>query len=79
MQSATADATLVMARTTLDEISLQRLTFPEAFQAGSIKVEGKFAVVATLMQMIDRFDRMFAVMTPMPPLLSPPLPNPHLP
>ena len=68
VQSAVADATLLLARATLDEISLQRLTFPEALHAGSIKIEGKAEVVATLMQMIDRFDRMFPVMTPMPPL-----------
>ena len=75
VQRADADATLKLARATLDEITLQRLTFPEAFQAGRIQIEGKPAALLTLMPMIDRFERMFPIMTPMPALT----PNPHLP
>jgi alkyl sulfatase BDS1-like metallo-beta-lactamase superfamily hydrolase len=40
-QAANADATLTLTRATLDEISLQKTTFPAALQSGQIAVTGK--------------------------------------
>ena len=62
-----ADATVTLARGTLDEISLLRLSFPEALQAGRIKVAGQVAALTTLLATLDHFSRMFAVVGPRPP------------
>ena len=64
---AAADATITLARSTLDEISLQRLSFPEALQAGRINVAGQVSALTTLLATLDHFSRMFAVVGPRPP------------
>jgi len=61
-----ADASVTMDRATLDAISLQRLTFPEALQAGRLQVQGRPAALLELLGMVDRFERMFAVVGPRP-------------
>ncbi len=61
-----ADATLRLARTTLDQISLQKLGFAEAVQSGQVVVDGDAQAVLRLMGMLDSFNRMFAVVGPRP-------------
>lgn len=67
-QSDIADATLVLTRATLDQISLQKISFPEAIKSGQITVTGKVLMVADLLKMIDTFPFMFPVVEPRPPL-----------
>ena len=67
-QADDADATLVLSRATLDEISLQQLSFPAAVQAGRIQVSGRSQALFELLAMIDRFERLFNVVEPRPPL-----------
>ncbi|WP_280150727.1 alkyl sulfatase dimerization domain-containing protein [Piscinibacter sp. XHJ-5] len=63
-QSETADATLTLTRATLDEISLQRTTFPAALQAGQIVVQGKREKVAELLGMLETFPNVFPMIEP---------------
>jgi len=63
-QSANADATVTLTRATLDEISLQKTTFPEALQSGQIVVTGKREKVAELLGMLDTFPNMFPLVEP---------------
>ncbi|WP_431111142.1 alkyl/aryl-sulfatase [Variovorax paradoxus] len=65
-QSAKADATLVLTRATLDEISLQKTTFPAALQAGQIVVTGKREKVGELLGMLDTFPTTFPLIEPRP-------------
>ena len=65
-QHAQADATVRLARTTLDQISMQRLTFADACKAGQVEVAGNEAALMDLMGMIDNFSRMFPVVGPRP-------------
>ncbi len=76
VQDPQADATVTMTRATLDEISLQRLSFPEALQAGRLTVTGDPGVLLGLMSMIDRFSRMFPVVGPRPIAVQVPVPVP---
>ena len=50
----------------LDEISLQKTTFPEALQAGRIAVTGKVEKFAELLSMLDAFPGMFPLVEPRP-------------
>jgi alkyl sulfatase BDS1-like metallo-beta-lactamase superfamily hydrolase len=61
-----ADTTVTLSRTTLDDISLQRLTFAEAAQAGRLVITGQPQLLLELMAMLDRFSRMFPVVGPRP-------------
>ncbi|MDM0112359.1 alkyl sulfatase dimerization domain-containing protein [Variovorax sp. J22R133] len=65
-QSANADATLTLTRATLDEISLQKTTFPAALQAGLISVTGKREKVGELLGMLDTFPNTFPLIEPRP-------------
>ena len=65
-QSANADATLVLTRATLDEITLQKLTFPAAVQSGQIVVTGKREKFGELLVMLDTFPIRFPVVEPRP-------------
>ena len=56
-----SDAQVTLSRATLDEITMQRLAWPEAFQAGRVQVAGQPGVLLQLMGLIDRFERMFPV------------------
>ena len=57
-----ADATVVMARATLDDIVLQQLSFADAISAGRIVLTGQRpAALAQMLGLLDQFDRMFAV------------------
>lgn len=76
VQDSKADVTVTMTRATLDDISLQRLSFPEALQAGRLTITGQARVLLDLMAMIDRFSRLFAVVGPRPDPRSPVMPPP---
>ena len=65
------DATVRLARSTLDQISMQRLSFVDAYQAGQIAVDGNGAALMDLMAMIDNFSRMFPVVGPRPDSVRP--------
>jgi alkyl sulfatase BDS1-like metallo-beta-lactamase superfamily hydrolase len=61
-----ADATLTLSRQTLDEIALQKITFPAALQTGKIVVTGKSEKLLELLSMIDSFATMFPLVEPRP-------------
>jgi len=63
-QSAKADATLTLARSTLDAVTLQQTTFPEAVKSGLIKVEGDPRKLIELRGMLDTFNTSFEVVEP---------------
>ena len=64
VQSASADATLTLARTTLDKIIQRTTTFPEQIKAGLVKLEGNAASLLQLTGCLDDFDRMFPIVEP---------------
>jgi len=61
-----ADATLTLARTTLDDISLQKTSFPKALLAGDIKISGNPLKVMELMGLLEDFTPGFPVVEPRP-------------
>jgi alkyl sulfatase BDS1-like metallo-beta-lactamase superfamily hydrolase len=61
-----ADATLTLTRATLEEISLQKTTFPAALQSGQIAVTGKGEKLVELLEMLDTFQPQFPVVEPRP-------------
>ncbi len=63
-QSDRADATLTLSRATLDAVALRRTTFPEAAQAGLVKVEGDVGKLTELLGMLDTFNPMFEIVEP---------------
>jgi alkyl sulfatase BDS1-like metallo-beta-lactamase superfamily hydrolase len=63
-QSDKADATITLARATLDAVTLRKTTFPEAVQAGLIKIEGDAGRLVELLGMLDTFNPMFEVVEP---------------
>jgi alkyl sulfatase BDS1-like metallo-beta-lactamase superfamily hydrolase len=67
-QVTDADATLTLARPTLDAIVLQRTTFPQAVEAGLVKIEGDPSKLALLLSLLDTFNPMFEVVEPKTPV-----------
>jgi alkyl sulfatase BDS1-like metallo-beta-lactamase superfamily hydrolase len=65
-QAADADATLTLRRSTLDEISLQKLTFPAALQSGLITVTGKPEKLLEVLGLLEAFPGMFPLVEPRP-------------
>ena len=63
-QSDKADATITLARATLDAVTLRKTTFPEAVQAGLIRIEGDAGRLVELLGMLDTFNPMFEVVEP---------------
>jgi alkyl sulfatase BDS1-like metallo-beta-lactamase superfamily hydrolase len=63
-QAAKADATITLARGTLDALALGQTTLPEAVKAGLAKVEGDAAKPEELLAMLDTFNVMFEVVEP---------------
>ncbi len=63
-QAPQADSTLTLVRATLDAITLRQTTFPEAVQAGLIKVDGDPRKLSELLAMFDTFNPMFEVVEP---------------
>ena len=64
VQSETADASFVLARATLDQLIAKHTSFPEAVDAGKIKVAGNPMRLAELMGLMDEFPRMFEIVEP---------------
>ena len=65
-QAPNADATVTLARGTLDAVTLQRTTFPDAVKAGLVKIDGDPRKLDELMSMLDTFKVMFEVVEPKP-------------
>jgi alkyl sulfatase BDS1-like metallo-beta-lactamase superfamily hydrolase len=65
-QAADADATLTLTRATLDDISLQKTTFPAALQSGQITVTGRREKLGELLGMLDTFTLGFPMVEPRP-------------
>jgi len=63
-QSDKADATITLTRAALDAVTLRKTTFPEAVQAGSIRIEGDAGRLVELLGMLDTFNPMFEVVEP---------------
>jgi alkyl sulfatase BDS1-like metallo-beta-lactamase superfamily hydrolase len=59
-----ADATLTLARATLDAITLKQIRFEEAFRRGLVTVEGDQQKVAELLGLLQTFDMAFNIITP---------------
>ena len=65
-QVPNADATVTLARGTLDAVTLQRTTFADAVKAGLVKIDGDPRKLDELMSMLDTFKVMFEVVEPKP-------------
>jgi linear primary-alkylsulfatase len=65
-QANDADATLTLTRATLDDISLQKATFPGALLTGRITVTGNPLKLVELLGMLDTFSPVFPVVEPRP-------------
>ncbi len=65
-QAPNADATVTLARGTLDAVALQRTTFADAVKAGLVKIDGDPRKLDELMSMLDTFKVMFEVVEPKP-------------
>jgi len=63
-QSSEADATLRLARTTLDEINIGNLTLKDAVGQGLVQVTGNPGKLVELLSLLERFDVGFNIVTP---------------
>jgi alkyl sulfatase BDS1-like metallo-beta-lactamase superfamily hydrolase len=63
-QLETADATLTIARATLDNIIAGKLTVPEAVGSGAVAIAGNAAKVVELFSLLDDLHRMFEIVEP---------------
>ena len=63
-QAPSADATITLARATLDAVTLQQTTFTDAVKSGLIKVDGDPRKVDELLSMLDTFNLLFEVVEP---------------
>ena len=63
-QSAGADASFTLARTTLDKVIAKQTSFPEAVAAGRVTCSGNAVRLAELMGLMDEFPRMFEIVEP---------------
>lgn len=63
-QHTTPDATVSIAKTTLNRISLGQSTVADAVRAGEIRIEGDSQRFTALFAMLDQFDKSFNVVTP---------------
>ena len=63
-QLANADATLTLARATLDSILMRKTTFPEAVQKGLVKIDGQPMKLLELFGLMENFNPMFEIVTP---------------
>ncbi|ADP99911.1 hypothetical protein HP15_4147 [Marinobacter adhaerens HP15] len=59
-----AHASVSMSRAVLDNILLQKTSFPEAVQAGDIQVEGSVDAFFGLLQMLEQPPSNFAIIEP---------------
>jgi len=63
-RAATPDATVILTRKVLDDISLKRATFPGRILAGDIKIEGSTGKFLEMMSCLDQFEFWFNIVTP---------------
>ena len=63
-QAPDADATITLARATLDQITLRQKTFAAALQTGEARVTGDAAKLSELLGLLDNFPATFDVVTP---------------
>ena len=63
-RTAKPDATVHLAKATLDRIATGRLALRDAVAQGAVRIEGEPATVAALFGMMDRFTPDFPIMTP---------------
>ena len=63
-QVAGADATLTLARATLDQILMRKTTFPEAVQRGLVKIDGQPMKLLELFGLFENFNPMFEIVAP---------------
>ena len=63
-QQPGADATITLARATLDAVTLKETSFPAAVLTGKVKIDGDRGKLAELMSMMDNFELMFPVVEP---------------
>jgi alkyl sulfatase BDS1-like metallo-beta-lactamase superfamily hydrolase len=59
------DASIELARSTLDDINLQRITFTRAVLTGLAKVEGNAFALSGLTGLLDNFNPAFEIVTPL--------------
>ncbi len=59
-----ADATMTLAKSTLDSIELGQTTLDKAIEAGDIKVDGRKEAVDEFLGMLDTFPFWFNIVTP---------------
>jgi alkyl sulfatase BDS1-like metallo-beta-lactamase superfamily hydrolase len=59
------DATIELARSTLDDINLQRTSFPRAVLAGLAKVDGNAFALSGLTGLLDSFNPAFEIVAPL--------------
>jgi alkyl sulfatase BDS1-like metallo-beta-lactamase superfamily hydrolase len=64
VQADNADASVTLARGTLDEVIARQTSFPEAVAGGKIEVSGDPTRLIELMGLMDEFPRMFEVVEP---------------
>jgi alkyl sulfatase BDS1-like metallo-beta-lactamase superfamily hydrolase len=63
-QAPGADATITLARGTLNAVMLRQTTFPDAVKAGLITIDGAPRKLDELLSMLDTFKVMFEVIEP---------------
>jgi alkyl sulfatase BDS1-like metallo-beta-lactamase superfamily hydrolase len=64
VQAPNADASLALARTTLDEVIAKVTNFQDAVAAGKVRVSGDASRLTELMGLMDEFPRMFEIVEP---------------
>lgn len=65
-QRSDAQVGLTLSRATLDQITLQKLTFEDAVTDGRIQVAGEREILTSLLTVLDNFERGFKVVEPRP-------------
>lgn len=63
-----ADATLTLARSTLDAILVQKIGPKQAIDGGLLKVDGKPQALAAMLRMLESFPSNFGIVLPNPVL-----------
>lgn len=62
--AAKADATMTLAKSTLDSIELGQTTLEKAIEAGEVKVDGSQQAIGEFLGLLDKFPFWFNIVTP---------------
>ena len=62
--SATADATLTIAKQTLDRVQLKQVTMEQALASGDARLDGRREAFGEFMALLDDFPFWFNIVTP---------------